>query len=67
MTPDLRTRIRSLPGYAMKSDREIDGLVRAVLEGVREPTEGMVEAGWNARGEVDTRFTAMIDALLGEG
>ncbi len=51
----------------MKSDREIDGLVRAVLEGVREPTEGMVEAGWNARGEVDTRFTAMIDALLGEG
>lgn len=60
----------------MKSDREIDVLVRAVLEGVREPT-GAMEAAWSEAEEYGDhpvehhlntrRWAAAIDALLGDG
>lgn len=55
--------------------------VRAILQELKTPSEGMVEAGfpiaWQSsnelakpdiiRGEVAEAFTAMIDAILSEG
>lgn len=38
---------------------------RAAIEAMREPTESMVEAGWNAPGDQpQTHWEAMIDAAL---
>lgn len=39
-------------------------VARMAVEAMREPTEEMIEAGWNARGEVDQRYRVMIDAAL---
>jgi len=36
-------------------------LALAAMKAMREPTPEMIEAGWNARGEVDARYRAMID------
>lgn len=63
------------PAYAMKSDREIDRIVLAVLDGVREPSDEIADAGADCtRGDTnecypsDARqiFRAMIDALISE-
>lgn len=77
-----RAQIRTSlgPGYAMKSDREIDRIVVAVLKGVREPSEAMADAGLKAapfdkvydgepykRGDTgEVVWRAMIDALIAQ-
>lgn len=46
------------------------GSVRAVLQAIREPSEGMVRAGeaWQAHcSDVDTMYSEMILAALEEG
>lgn len=76
MTPALIQSIRTRlgPTYAMKSDREIGHIVRAVLAEIREPSESMVEAAYSVQRGVDWRvaseeavaemvYCAMIDAL----
>ena len=52
---------------------QIRGEIRAVFQAVREPSEGMVDAGFKARdhgmtmGQAATAtFQAMIDALISE-
>lgn len=39
-------------------------LAFAAMRALREPTPIMTEAGWNAHGEVDARYTAMLDAEI---
>jgi len=40
------------------------GHARAAIEAMREPDIDMVQAGWDARGEVCERYRAMIDEAL---
>jgi len=66
---------RALPGTnPVAKLSEVDYRVaRAVIEAIREPSEGMNRAGWTAdlpftpSIKVDVVWQAMIDALLKEG
>lgn len=69
MTPALRASLRAVIG-PMTSDRKCDAVVRAVLEGIREPTGDAVMIGaWelSETDDVGKAYTSMINALLSQG
>lgn len=65
---------RDLRHYPDRQEK-YNAMARAALEAIREPSEGMLEAGWRSslrlssiddqRDRVKWRFTDMIDKALG--
>jgi hypothetical protein len=63
-----------LYGSDLMADSEVGDIARAAIEAMREPTEAMVEAGWDTGLEYgpgdalavnpEVCFSAMIDAAL---
>ena len=60
---DMREVAEMFPNTPFGGDSVSDAFrdALAAMKAMREPTPEMVEAGWNARGEVDARYRAMID------
>lgn len=58
---------------AVRGELDMDGIVRAVIVAIREPSEGMIKAGDNVDSEggctynADRIYPAMIDKMLEEG
>lgn len=60
-------RIADSCDFFEAENKDYPAMVRAVLLAIREPSEGMRDAGGRALGDYDDIWQAMIDAALEEG